>query len=124
MPDAFVLSVFSGLFNTDVAQDLAEPVVYVLHEKSFLGSLWGMGRVRREAIPDRSDDATDCAGSSDGGRREEGVGYATSPIGGQVNSVDMSVLKIWVMSVTSNRVLIEEWASYEVGASPVKGINR
>lgn len=39
MPDAFVFSAFSSLFNTDVAQDLAEPVVYVLHEKSFLGSL-------------------------------------------------------------------------------------
>ena len=70
------------------------------------------------------DDAVSRYGSSGAGRREGGVGYATSPTGGQVNSADMSVVKIWVMSVTSNRVLIEEWASYEVGANPVKGINR
>ncbi len=41
-----------------------------------------------------------------------------------MSSADMSVGNVWVMSVTSDRVLIEEGASYEPGASPVKGINR
>lgn len=40
-----------------------------------------------------------------------------------MSSADMSVVKVWVMSVTSNRVLIEGRASYGTGAPGVKGIN-
>ncbi len=84
-------------------------MVYVLHEKSFLDSLVGADRVRRR----RSWVGKTTRRAATGRQvradvSEEGVGYATSPIGGQVSSADMSVVKVWVMSVTSNRVLIEE----------------
>lgn len=39
-----------------------------------------------------------------------------------MSPADMTVVKVWVMSVTSNRVLIEEKPSYGASASPVKGI--